>query len=68
MNKSNASKPAPDYIDLFFQSLGGQFRLIPSHLQPPTMLQLQKFITEAMLPPQDQYHYSDENTYSYTIM
>ena len=68
MNKSNASKPAPDYIDLFFQSLGGQFRMIPSQLQPPTMLQLQKLITEAMIPPQDRYNYSDENAYSYTNM
>ena len=39
-----------DYIDQFFKSLAGQFRLLPADRQPWTMFELQQTITRAQIP------------------
>lgn len=44
--RAGAPPPPPSHIDLFFQSLAAQFKLIPARQQPSAMLQLQTIVSE----------------------
>ena len=51
-NSKPQQQAAPSHIDLFFNSLAAQFKLIPAANQPSAMLQLQSIITQATIQPQ----------------
>ena len=55
-NSKPQQQAAPSHIDLFFNSLAAQFKLIPAANQPSAMLQQQSITTQAMVnPPQQQF-------------
>lgn len=45
-------QPAKTYVDHFFDSLKGQFELVPQHAQPGLMLKLQSVMVDAINSPQ----------------
>ena len=51
-NSKPQQQAAPSHIDLFFNSLAAQFKLIPAANQPSAMLQLQSIITQATIQQQ----------------
>lgn len=57
-----------DYIDAFFQSLAGQFRFIPPHLQPQAMLKLQQCVTELLTPPVPPSAVESNNSSSFMLL